>query len=327
MRENRISPASACSDAATESRALSGDARRTQLLATLEQGVESLVTAESFQAYLRMQARFHAYSFGNVLLITSQRPEATLVNSYRRWQALGRQVRKGEAGIRIFVPYRRAAIDPETSDVVDRVTGFGVASVFDVAQTEGEPLPVPPAISEDISSSGVARAVNRHLAQWLIEEGVLLESKEFPGNAAGFYNPTKRQIVIRRSVGVDEDGQEYRLVDPLNVQKTKTLVHEAAHYVADHRGGVDRRDAETVAEGAAFVVMAHHGLDTSGYSFPYLATWARDITVLKRNLTAIQQTAATLIGAIEQTLPHQDEETGDPALDQTGRTEVARPHR
>jgi hypothetical protein len=136
------------------------------------------------------------------------------------------------------------------------------------------------------------------LSRWLIGEGLLLESKEFPGNASGFYHPTKRQIVVRRSVVADEDGEEHPLVDPLNVQKTKTLVHEAAHYVADHRGHVDRRDAETVAEGAAFVVMAHHGLDTAGYSFPYLATWAQDVAVLKRNLAAIQQTAATLIGAI-----------------------------
>ena len=113
MRENRISPASALPDA-TESRAASGDERRTDLLATLEQGVESLVTAEEFQRYLRMQARFHAYSFGNVLLIAAQRPKATLVNSYRRWQSLSRQVQKGEQGIRIFVPYRRTATDPVT---------------------------------------------------------------------------------------------------------------------------------------------------------------------------------------------------------------------
>jgi len=303
MRENRISPGAMLPDADTVPRAPLPIDRRAELLATLEQGVEDLVTAEGFQAYLRMQARFHPYSFGNVLLIAAQRSDATLVNSYRRWQSLGRQVRKGEQGIRIFVPYRRTASDPETGEPIDRVTGFGLGTVFDVTQTDGAPLPTPPPISEDTSSHGVARAVNRRLSQWLIDEGLLLESKEFPGNASGFYNPTKRQIVIRRSVGCDEDGQEYQLVDPLNVQKTKTLVHEAAHYVADHRGGIDRRDAETVAEGAAFVVMAHHGLDTAGYSFPYLATWAQDTAVLKRNLTAIQQSAATLIGAIDQTPP------------------------
>ena len=326
MREHRIIPTSGSADASAESRASSIDERRVHLLATLEHGVESLVTAESFQAYLRMQAKFHAFSFSNVLLITAQRPDATLVNSYRRWQALGRQVRKGEQGIRIFVPYKRADIDPDTGDVLGRVTGFGVASVFEVAQTEGDPLPEPPSISEDTSSHGVARAVNRRLSRWLIDEGLLLESTEFPGNASGFYNPTKRQIVVRRSVGQDEDGQEYRLVDPLNVQKTKTLVHEAAHYVADHRGNIDRRDAETVAEGAAFVVMAHHGLDTAGYSFPYLATWARETQVFKRNLTAIQQTAATLIGAIDRT-SEDGEARVDTVPDWADRKEVEQPNR
>lgn len=298
MRENRISPAWASPEPASAPVAPPGEARRAELLATLETGVAALVTSASFQTYLRMQARFHAYSFGNVLLIHAQRPEATLVNSYKRWQTLGRQVRKGEKGIAIFVPYKRTEPDPETGLPVEVVTGFGLGSVFDVAQTDGNPLPAPPQISEDTSSSGVARALNLRLSQWLIGEGLRLESKDFPGHAAGFYHPTKRQIVVRRSVIADEDGSERPLVDPLNVQKTKTLVHEAAHYVADHRGRVDRRDAETVAEGAAFVVLAHHGLDTAGYSFPYLATWARDIAVLKRNLAAIQQTANILIGAV-----------------------------
>jgi antirestriction protein ArdC len=303
MRENRIIPASGNAEAAADPRAPLVLDRRAALVATLERGVAALLTSEDFRAYLRMQARFHAYSFGNVLLIQSQRPDATLVNSYRRWQALGRQVRTGEKGIAIFVPHKRAETDPETGEPVERVTGFGVGTVFDVSQTEGDPLPTPPPIGEDISSSGIARAVNLRLSGWLIGEGLRLESKDFPGNASGFYHPTKRQIVVRRSVVEDGDGTAHPLVDPLNVQKTKTLVHEAAHYVADHRGTVERRDAETVAEGAAFVVMAHHGLDTAGYSFPYLATWAQDVAVLKRNLTAIQQTAAVLIGAIERTPP------------------------
>jgi len=325
MPENRRSPGDAAKFT-REPRLSPIDARRAEVLATLERGVERVVTAEGFQAYLTMQAKFHAYSFGNVLLIASQRSDATLVNSYRRWQALGRQVRKGEQGIKIFVPYRRAESDPETGEPTERVTGFGLGTVFDVAQTDGDPLPTPPPISEDTSSHGVARAVNLRLSQWLIDEGLRLESKEFPGHASGFYNPTKRQIVVRRSVGQDEDGTEYRLVDPLNVQKTKTLVHEAAHYVADHRGNVDRRDAETVAEGAAFVVLAHHGLDTGAYSFPYLATWARDLAVLKRNLTAIQQTATMLIGAIHRT-PENGDERGDTVPDWADRREVEQPNR
>jgi hypothetical protein len=311
MRENRIVSASAPSDTIPAPRLAPADSRRADLVATLERGVAQLVTSEGFRAYLRTQATFHAYSFGNVLLIAAQSPEATLVNSYKRWQTLGRQVRKGEKGIAIFVPYKRTETDPETGLPVETVTGFGVGHVWDVAQTDGEPLPAPPPIAEDASSSGVARELNLRLSRWLIGEGLRLESKEFPGHAAGFYHPTKRQIVVRRSVIADEDGSEQPLVDPLNVQKTKTLVHEAAHYVADHRGHVDRRDAETVAEGAAFVVLAHHGLDTAGYSFPYLATWARDVAVLKRNLAAIQQAANHLITAIAGA----DPPSSDPAAD------------
>ena len=301
MRENRIIPASALPEADDATRGPVGNERRAQLIDALERGVAALVTAEGFQAYLRMQAKFHAYSFGNVLLIQSQKPDATLVNSYRRWQALGRQVRKGEKGIAIFVPHKRVETDPDTGEPAEIVTGFGLGTVFDVSQTDGDPLPAPPPIGEDTSSSGVAREVNLRLSRWLIDEGLRLESKDFPGNAGGFYHPTRRLIVVRRSVVADGDGGEQPLVDPLNVQKTKTLVHEAAHYVADHRGHVDRRDAETVAEGAAFVVLAHHGLDTGRYSFPYLATWARDVAVLKRNLAAVQQTANVLIGAIAGT--------------------------
>jgi antirestriction protein ArdC len=298
MRENRIMPVSVYAETGPAPTGAAIGDRRAELVAALERGVMELVTSEGFRAYLTMQAKFHAYSFGNVFLIRSQRPDATLVNSYRRWQALGRQVRKGEKGIAIFVPYKRVESDPDTGEPVEVVTGFGFRTVFDVAQTDGDPLPAPPPIAEDTSSSGVARELNVRLSRWLVDEGLRLESKDFPGNARGFYHPTKRQIVVRRSVLADEDGTEHPLVDPLNVQKTKTLVHEAAHYVADHRGRVDRRDAETVAEGAAFVVLAHHGLDTAGYSFPYLATWAQDVAVLKRNLAAIQQTANTLIGAI-----------------------------
>src|SRR5205085_8231318 len=133
-----------------------------------------------------------------------------------------RQVRKGEKGLAIFVPYKRTETDPDTGEPVDVVTGFGVAHVWDVTQTDGDPLPAPPAISEDASSSGVARELNLRLSRWLIGEGLRLESKDFPGHAGGFYNPTKRQIVVRRSVVADEDGTEHSPVDPLNVQKTKT---------------------------------------------------------------------------------------------------------
>ncbi len=105
------------------------------------------------------------------------------------------------------------------------------------------------------------------------------------GRANGYYLPRTREIAIHR--------------DLTGVRALKTLVHEAAHFAADHAGGVRWEDAETVAEGAAYTVLAHFGLDTSGYSFGYVAEWARDLAVVRRNLAAIQQVAHRLIVAIE----------------------------
>jgi len=105
------------------------------------------------------------------------------------------------------------------------------------------------------------------------------------GGPNGYYSPMHKRIVVHeRLVGTD--------------QATKTLAHEAAHHVAAHHGNLDRRDAETVAESAAFVVLHRFGLDTSGYTFPYVAGWAEDKVVLRRNLDAIRKIASTLIARL-----------------------------
>ncbi len=142
-----------------------------------------------------------------------------------------------------------------------------------------------------------------------MDEGLRLESKTFPGNAKGFYLPTGTQkaIVIRR-------GEE---VDPLGVGKTKTLVHEAAHFVADHAPTLSKGDIETVAESSAFVVMDRYGLDTGAYSFPYVAGWAKNTDVLKRNLSEIQRVSHRLISAIEGVAdPYEGQETRFPEEDE-----------
>lgn len=122
------------------------------------------------------------------------------------------------------------------------------------------------------------------MAHFLLDEGLRL-TKEDTGEARGYYRPSDRLIAISDRLTGD--------------QQTKTLVHEAAHYLADHRGRIDPADAETVAESSAFVVLAHFGIDTGSYSFPYVATWAQDTRVLKRNLVEIRRVASRLIGAIE----------------------------
>ncbi len=262
------------------------DEQMRDALATLERGIAAILDGDAFAHYLATLARFHMYSPNNVALIHAQRSAATRVAGYRAWQSLGRQVRKGERGIRIVVPHR-ARIESEEEGSGSRqeiVTGWGIGHVWDVAQTEGEPLAVPPihgALTGDVT---VAAIVREELIGWLRREGVTLVRKE-TGRANGYYLSRTREIAIHHHL--------------TGIRELKTLVHEAAHFAADHAAGVQWEDAETVAEGAAYTVLSHFDLDTSGYSFGYVADWARDLAVVRRNLAAIQQVAHRLIVAIE----------------------------
>jgi antirestriction protein ArdC len=280
--------------------------RMQQALTLLEDSISSILDSESFARYLRAMSRFHHYSAHNVALILAQRPEATRVAGYRAWQQLGRQVRKGEKGLVILVPLIsrvKGGGDAEADKQEEReervVTRFSVGYVFDVSQTDGEPLPDPPAVQAITGATDRGAALWDALADWLAIQGVKLEIKDC-GRPNGSYAPVTKAIVVHeRLIGTD--------------QATKTLAHEAAHYVADHRCSVPKEDAETVAEGAAYVVLHHFGLDTSGYSFPYVARWAEDKVVLKRNLDAIRQAADAIIGGIEMQMGEQGEQPLEPA--------------
>ncbi len=268
-----------------------GDERLAATLALLDEGIAATLTSDGFAAYLRTLARFPTYSARNVALIHRQRPDATRVAGYRAWQSLGRQVRRGERGLRILVPYRHAApTDREDATDAKRATtiaGFGVATVFDLAQTDGEPLPVPTAPRPLAGDSAPARRLWVRLAAFLAGEGVTLTRRAF-GEGNGVYFPLTRLIIVRADLS-DE-------------QAAKTLAHECAHHVALIHAlgahGASRADAETIAEGAAFATLARYGIDTGDYSFPYVAAWAADRAVVTRNLVAIRETAATLIAAI-----------------------------
>lgn len=255
-------------------------------LQTLEHGIDSILTSEGFAAYLKTMARFHSYSSSNVILIRAQEPEATKVAGYRKWQELGRQVKKGEKGIAILVPHKRRVGPKEDKDdeVVSIVSNFGVGTVFDVSQTEGDPLPEAPAVQTIDGASDVGMSLYVDLLDYLDEQGITI-AREKTKPANGYYSPLLNHI----GIGMHIDGD----------QATKTLMHEMAHMVAGHTLGMDHRDVETVAESAAFVVLQHYGIDSAEYTFPYVATWARDRTVLKRNLSAVQHTAHGIIRGLE----------------------------
>ena len=279
-----------------------------EALALLEDGIATILDGEGFASYLRCLSRFHRYSVSNVALILMQRPDATRVAGYKAWQALGRQVRKGEKGIAILVPYvnqvreaeggepahnaHNAQNSPEAApggreatDTARVVSRFGVGHVFDLAQTDGEPLPEPPSARAITGATDKGAALWDALTTWLREEGVAVEVADC-GGPNGYYSPAQGKIVVHsRLVGTDG--------------ATKTLAHEAAHHVTEHDGNLDRRDAETIAESVAFVVLHHFGLDTSDYTFPYVAGWAEDKTVLRRNLEAIRVTAGEILVRLE----------------------------
>jgi antirestriction protein ArdC len=185
----------------------------------LEAGIAAIIDGESFARYLRTLACFHTYSAHNALLIQAQRPDATRVTGYRAWQALGRQVRKGEKGIMILVPlgFRVAATEAEparnaqnaqnpdepqgghqTPGTVARVvTRFGVGYVFDVAQTDGEPLPAPPAARLLEEASDLGAALWDALRAWLEAQGVAVGLEDFE-RANGYYDPARRKVAPRR---------------------------------------------------------------------------------------------------------------------------------
>lgn len=255
----------------------------TALHETLRTQVDQLVHGRPWQEWLAFASRFHTYSFRNLLLILAQKPEATLVAGYTTWQKLGRQVRKGETGIQIYAPVtaRRGSTDshepdPQDSDTAEGpradpptpdtqkanrgITGVKVAHVFDVTQTDGDPVPQQPL--PDLLAGQAPDGLWDALAHLAEARGYTVQRGECDGANGRTYFDTK---TVRVRADVDD------------AQAVKTLAHELGHVLLHDHGVatlVCRGVVEVEAESVAFLVAAHHGLDTAGYTFPYVATWA-----------------------------------------------------
>lgn len=240
--------------------------------------------SESLTQYLAVMARFHRYSFGNILLILAQRPDATRVAGFNAWRDLNRFVRKGEHGIAIFAPMRlRVRADEGAAEQTDEksrtVLRFRVVHVFDIAQTDGEPLPEPARVQGD-PSVHTAR-----LTAYVATCGIVLERTDVPFGADGV--STGGRIAVRPGLSAAEEFA--------------VIVHELAHELL-HRGD-DRKDfsktvRETEAEAVAFVVSAAIGLDTSTAASDYIQVYNGDKDTLSRSLDRIQKTASTILSAI-----------------------------
>ncbi|PWT96939.1 MAG: DUF1738 domain-containing protein [Terriglobia bacterium] len=255
----------------------------TRLMEALDQG-----QSDALKTYLRVMSRFHRYSWGNSLLIYSQRPEATHVAGFHAWLKLRRYVRKGEKGIVILAPMvgkKRRPDDQELAeDEQTRVFGFRAAHVFDVSQTEGEPLP------EFATITGDPQCYTERLRQFVANQNIALEydSKISPAR------------------GLSSGGRITLLPEMPPAEEFSVLVHETAHELL-HRG--ERRQAttravrETEAEAVAFVVSSAIGLDTHSASSDYIHLYAGDKATLVESLAFIQQTSALILEAITAQAP------------------------
>jgi antirestriction protein ArdC len=277
------------------------DRRVREAVELLDAGVERILDGEEFKRYLAFAARFHRYSANNSLLILLQRPNATKIAGYKRWQELGRQVRRGEEGMRILAPIFRTVEDEKSGEKARILCSFKVVKVFDVSQTDpvpgAEPLPVKPRPAALPGCSPAARALARSLVRLCEAERLeLRESGEeldalYPG-ANGLYSPRRKLILLRETLADD--------------QKAKSLTHELAHHLL-HRDAraseAERPTLEVEAEGTAYAVLSYFGVDASSYSFAYVAHWAEQKEVVKAVLSSVQKTAHAIIEAVEDGPP------------------------
>ncbi|HWB84385.1 MAG TPA: ArdC family protein [Bryobacteraceae bacterium] len=258
-----------------QAKKLSEDAL-TRLMEALERG-----RSEALKAYLAVMSRFHKYSWGNCLLIYSQRPDATHVGGFHFWLKLGRHVRKGEKGIAILAPLvgKKRSDDELTEDDQTRIFGFRVAHVFDLSQTDGEPL------AEFATVHGDPREYTKRLEAFVAANGIALEYSDEIAPAHGMSSGGK--ITLLPSLSLAE--------------RFSVLVHETAHerlHRTDRRSQTTHTIRETEAEAVAFVVSSAIGLDVNTASADYIQLHSGDKATLAESLAFVQQTAAELLKAI-----------------------------
>ena len=279
----------------------------------LEQGITELFDSERYKEYLRVMSKFHNYSFNNTLLIAMQKPDASLVAGFSAWKNnFERNVMKGQKGIKIIAPspfkvkQEMQKIDPHTQKSVIGKDGkpvteekeitipaYKVVTVFDVSQTEGKELP-------DIAVDELTGDVDRYKDFFAALEKtspVPIAFEKIEGGSHGYYHLADKRIALNE--GMSE------------LQTLKTAIHEIAHAKLhdidlnapkDGQPRVDRNTREVEAESVAYTVCQHYGLDTSDYSFGYVAGWSsgRELSELKSSLETIRSAAAEIINSIDE---------------------------
>jgi hypothetical protein len=261
----------------------------------LVEGVTQVLESESFKEFLQFSTKFRRYSFGNTLLIWGQRPQATRMAGMKAWNSMGRHVMKGEKGIAIFAPLMKKVKEYEaeinagakTETEKELLVGFRAVYVWDIEQTDGKPVP-------ELKTEAPVMDGNPEMlfVRILQASPVSVEYKDIKGSAKGYYMPKEKRIILSIALKPEE--------------KAKTLLHEFAHHLSYSKSseglssGLDRPAEEVIAEGAAFMASAHFSLDSSGYSFPYVASWSKNADKVLATGNAMRKVALQLIEMVEE---------------------------
>lgn len=276
----------------------------------LEKGIEELFQSDNYKNYLKVMSKFTSYSLNNTLLITMQKPDATTVAGFTTWQKMNRHIKKGSKAIKIIAPcpYKKKVetdiTDEDGQSIIGRdgkpikersekvMMGFKVVNVFDYSQTEGEPLPE---IAHKLD--GTVDGYTYFLDALKQFSPVPIDFQQIEGSANGYYHLVDKNIIID-----DRMSQ---------IMNCKTAIHEITHALLHDRDNGLEKDAlpdketkEIQAESVAYTVCQYYGIDSSDYSFGYIAGWSsgRDLKELKSSLEIIRQTAQIIITGVDNKL-------------------------
>ena len=268
-----------------------------------KEGIKEFLDSDKYKDYLTKMSQLNNYSNRNLRLILAQNPEARQVASFKQWKEnFGRYVKKGEKALRIFKPMTKIKKDENNQPILDKngnpetVTFFGLVPVFDVSQTEGKEMPKAAEVKEQLTDLDYAN-LYRALMAIAKENDVSVRFEEMENTKHGYYSVPENQIVLRSN-------------EMNKAQIIKTFLHEMAHAELHHadnpqKENLTRSTAELQAESVAYVVASYYGIDTSEYSFNYLAGWSNDketLADLEAQLDIVQQEAKSLMVRMDQAL-------------------------
>ena len=269
----------------------------------LKEGIKEFLDSDKYKDYLTKMSQLNNYSNRNLRLILAQNPEARQVASFKQWKEnFDRYVKKGEKALRIFKPMTKIKKDENNQPILDKngkpetVTFFGLVPVFDVSQTEGKEMPKAAEVKEQLTDLDYAN-LYRALMAIAKENDVSVRFEEMENTKHGYYSVPENQIVLRSN-------------EMNKAQIIKTFLHEMAHAELHHadnpqKENLTRSTAELQAESVAYVVASYYGIDTSEYSFNYLAGWSNDketLADLEAQLDIVQQEAKSLMVRMDQAL-------------------------